>query len=239
MLFVPTYQFEHLLEVINAELEVSFTIPPGKNQWAFRLRFGFGGTPRPRFLGRSTSADTFRDLRNQIPPFNFDDDLNKATKEGQQYQHNIFYTINSLIHMKKGSKSDKNRLKWTYAHRSWGRSIKRVQRYLGLRCKVSGDDAPLSEMPPSLSLEKVIPYEPEGLPVFIAIDLEAWERDNNLITEVGIAVLDTQRIRTVPPGRNGKNWFDLISARHIRVKENAWARNERFVLGCPDRFNFG
>lgn len=60
-----------------------------------------------------------------------------------------------------------------------------------------------------------------------------------MVTEVGIAVLDTKDIDGIPPGDNGANWFQLIKAYHLRVDEYKGIVNSEFVQGCPHAFNFG
>lgn len=234
--YVPTYQFEHLLDVVNAKLETQLTVPPGKTAEKFYMSFGLGNTPRPRFLGRSNSSEIFMALRKSIPEPHADDDLKKATHLGRE-------AFQSLLDMsrtpKKTNKSDKNRGKRTLSHRAWGRSIKRVQRYLGLRARVVDGPALATGTPQVLDLDSPMAASPEGLPLFVAIDVEAWEQDQGLITEVGIAMLDTADLQGVAPGDGGQNWFSLIRARHIRVKENSWAHNSRYVRGCADKFDFG
>jgi hypothetical protein len=75
--------------------------------------------------------------------------------------------------------------------------------------------------------------------VLIAIDVEAWECDQSVITEVGLAVLDTRKLSSMPPGRNGESWFKLIEARHLRMMEYEHLVNEKYVRGNPLGFNFG
>lgn len=75
--------------------------------------------------------------------------------------------------------------------------------------------------------------------VFICIDIEALEEGSKDVSEIGIAVLDTQHLEDVEPGTGAENWFQFIEAHHLRVKEYAGLINYRFVQGCPDNFNFG
>ncbi|AEO57615.1 hypothetical protein MYCTH_101870 [Thermothelomyces thermophilus ATCC 42464] len=234
VIFVPTYQFQHLLDVINAKLETRFTIPPGSNKERFMMSFGTEKSPLPRFLGRSDSAQTFKALCGAIPEPHPDDDLSKVPQLGVEEFRKLLKRTRA--DRKKAKRSDRNRLKRIEAHKAWGRSIKRVQRYLGLRARAGdGMAARLTES----DFSRLIINEPEQFVLFVAIDIEAWEQDQNLITEIGIAVLDTTEVKDIAPGEGCQNWFPLIEARHIRVKENSWATNSRFVRGCADHFSFG
>lgn len=75
--------------------------------------------------------------------------------------------------------------------------------------------------------------------IIIAVDVEAWERNHNIITEIGIATLDTRSLQSIAPGACGVDWRSQIHARHFRVKEYTHLTNGDFVAGCPDRFDFG
>ena len=90
-----------------------------------------------------------------------------------------------------------------------------------------------------VDVEKPVPFKPEGKPVFICVDLEWHELDNSIITEVGIAVLETEDTIGVPPAKNGLNWHNLIRGRHIRLAPYLHHVNHKFVQGCPGNFNFG
>jgi hypothetical protein len=87
--------------------------------------------------------------------------------------------------------------------------------------------------------EKLPPFKTEDDVIFICVDLEAWERDHDRITEIGIATLDTADIACLAPGAGGKNWRDVIRSRHFRIDEHRHLRNSAFVSGCPENFNFG
>lgn len=76
-------------------------------------------------------------------------------------------------------------------------------------------------------------------PVFICVDLEAFEFAQDKITEVGVSVLDSRHIIGTDPGPDGKEWLSKIGTRHILIKEHKHLVNKRFVHGCPDKFNFG
>jgi len=232
---VPTYQFQHFLAIVNAKLETQFTVPPGKNKERYMMSFGTGNSPRPRFLGRSNDLASFQSFCKAIPEPHPEDDLSKATMAGLEEFRQLLNK--SRADRKRVKRSDRNRMKRFQAHKAWGRSVKRAQRYLGLRAARA--DGQAAREPAPIDLNLPMTDGPEGSVLFVAIDVEAWEQNQALITEVGIAVLDTTEIQTIAPGKDGQNWFPHIHARHIRVNENKWAENKRFVRGCADRFEFG
>jgi hypothetical protein len=147
---------------------------------------------------------------------------------------------------------------------SWNRSIKRVQRYLGIReagieSKIvairagiensglqwleydAAVNAAVAKLPPPVNFDaaKPAPYNQENSVVFVCVDIEAYERNTSLITEIGIATLDTRDIASMIPGEGGANWRSMIRARHFRIKEYQHLQNVEFVQGCADRFEFG
>ncbi|KAK4237394.1 hypothetical protein C8A03DRAFT_34641 [Achaetomium macrosporum] len=238
VILVPTYQFQHVLDAVNAKLDTQLTIPPGRNEGRFKMTFGFGNTPRPRFLGRSSNGASFRKLVKSTPGPHQDDDISKvAQADLDNFQHLIART---RADRKSRKRSDRNRSKRIASHKAWGQSIKRVQRYLGLRQRVvAAEIADGVDKPAVLDLSEPTSVKPENSVMFLAVDVEAWEQNQNLVTEVGIATLDTTEIQNIAPGNGGQNWFPYIRARHFRVKENSWAVNRRYVHGCPERFSFG
>ena len=76
--------------------------------------------------------------------------------------------------------------------------------------------------------------------VFVCIDCEAFEHDQDKITEIGVAVLDTRDVI----GLSGDDvdeeaWLAKIKYAHYRPVEYARLRNKNFIKGCPECFNFG
>jgi hypothetical protein len=141
---------------------------------------------------------------------------------------------------------------------SWSHGIKRVQRYLGLRqirqdhleaIRANLDNFDLGwtdsdaavNLPPTTSFHPGQParFEQEASVVFVCIDVEAYERNTKLITEIGIATLDTKDLASVVPGEGGSNWMSCIRARHFRINEHKHLNNFEFIAGCADRFEFG
>jgi len=110
------------------------------------------------------------------------------------------------------------------------------------------DPSPTLQQPPAVKFKVEIPainpsqpapYPFERQPLFIAFDVEAWEKDQRAITEVGISTLDTLDIIDLPPGKDGENWFSKIRHRHFRIEEYKHLVNSEHIYGCPERFEFG
>jgi len=157
-----------------------------------------------------------------------------------------------IFQAKKGQKlaaKEKQRKDRHSKQQSWNHSVKRVQRYLGLREASKSDDVLLRRWPEddpdrllaplTFSPEKLAPFPNEKSIVFVCVDVEAYERNNNIITEIGIATLDTNDLREMEPGNNAENWRKAVRARHFRIKENVTMVNKDFVQGCADSFEFG
>ncbi|KAI5247822.1 hypothetical protein E4T43_01809 [Aureobasidium subglaciale] len=76
-------------------------------------------------------------------------------------------------------------------------------------------------------------------PVFVCVDLEAYEFAQDKITEVGVSILDSRDIVGTDSGTDGTTWLSKIKTRHMIIQEYKHLVNKRFVHGCPDKFNFG
>jgi hypothetical protein len=235
-LFVPTSQFERLLDVINKELSICLTIPGGRNTERFNLTFGLGDSPTPRFLGRVNDEKTYYDLKGNIPALDSADSIGRASEPAKMQFLDTLDMIYNAATVKGKNSSEKTRRLRLQSHLAWGRSVKRVQRYLGLRHR-----AHLTQpgLPKPLDLSKPLKMEPDGSVIFAAIDLEAFEFNHDLITEVGVAILDTKLTQGVAPGEGGRGWFKLVKAHHFRIQENLSYVNGRHVEGHPYNFDFG
>ncbi len=75
--------------------------------------------------------------------------------------------------------------------------------------------------------------------IFISVDVEAFEFDQKLVTEIGISTLDTVDLLGLQPGAKGNNWAAKIRSRHFRIREHSHRLNKVHVEGCPDKFDFG
>lgn len=235
---MPTFQFKHLLDVINNKLSTFLSIPHGFVSKKFELQFGTGGTPRPRFLGRSASVQDFERLTKTFPPLHPDDNPKKLGPGPQAMFESIMDVASKRVGSK-ANKANKNMKKRQTNRKAWGQSVKRMQRYLGLREAITGTSRQPSATVPTLDLNVPLAAKPDRGVLFVAIDVEAWEHNQGIITEVGLAILDANKLVGVAPGAVGSNWFPLIEARHLRVREYTWAVNKTHVHGCPDQFEFG
>jgi hypothetical protein len=91
----------------------------------------------------------------------------------------------------------------------------------------------------SLDYFSIPPYVQENDALFVAMDIESYEFNHSVITEIGFATLDTRHLVRMPPGLACANWMALIHGRHLRITEHATMVNRRHVQGCENNFNFG
>src|SRR5689334_21942416 len=106
---------------------------------------------------------------------------------------------------------------------------------LSQRLLTSGIDGPVAAWQPDM----IAPFQPKDHVRFVCVDVEAFEFNTNLITEVGFAVLDTEDIIGIAPGEDGRNWIAAMQGYHFRISEYTHLKNKKFVKGCPEKFNFG
>lgn len=211
---VPTDQFENFLTVVNKALNTALTIPPGVNRRRFCLKFGQGGTPRPRYLLRAKDESALE--ISSWPEISEADveGFNKAPKMRQEDFAGALATINQS-----NDSSDRSQKAQARANqRALDRQLMmhQAQEYLGLR---QGGTS-----------RRV---------VFVCMDVEAVEVAPHPVSEVGIAILDADDIHDVAPGPSGSNWWQFVKAFHLRTKEYSGLVNYRYVHGCPDAFDFG
>lgn len=210
---VPTSQFQIFLDKVNKDLGVALSIPAGVNADRFLMKFGQDGTPRPRYIGRS----------EKDKPFNIEDWPSPGTEDAEAYQAASAIVqqdfLDKMKKMKLPPAKDRGAKAKTKAARKRAdreHMLAEVQYLLGLK----GWEG-VTEM------------------VFVSVDIEALERAPNLISEVGIAVLDAKDMRQVSPGDCGKDWWPLVKCYHFRTHEYSGLVNREYVQGCPDAFDFG
>lgn len=176
----------------------------------------------------------------------------------EQYRDKVDSIYTSIKpHNKKNKDSEAHRTRRAMRQKGYGRMVKRTQKYLGLRDNVADQTNPSQHYStyqnsdldgPTLSqgnlvadwsVDMLVPFKVKNSVRFICVDIEAWEDSPNIITEVGLAVLDTEDIMDIPPGEGGHNWFSSMKSYHFRIKEHAHNINHKHLEGCPDNFNFG
>ncbi|RCI14684.1 hypothetical protein L249_6438 [Ophiocordyceps polyrhachis-furcata BCC 54312] len=222
-IFLLTAQFEAFLRAINEELNTALTIPSGGNRKKFCRRFGGGGTPRPRFLLRSVDRYSLdKHSLGEIPwPQPLQSDAEAFKKASTAAQDDFLSNLHP-----QGCDDGKNENKKDKTQKAKERSRKRAlfrqsmmhqaQTFLGLRNPGSSDSV-----------------------VFVCVDVEALEAPPHPVSEVGIAILDTNRLSGTPPAAAGSGWWPFIEAHHLRTKEYSGMVNFKYVMGCPDAFDFG
>jgi hypothetical protein len=242
-------------------------MPSGGTNGTFMVSFENDGTPRPRYLGRTSNREAAETLRNNVPPAYYKPKNEpKSTVTPTEQALEAFKAkielMNAAQKGKKTANKEKARKERLFNQSSWKDSLKRTQRYLGLREASSKQYLPknieksglpwevidrmraagVTERPAqnlSFTPDILAPFPQEGRVVFVCVDIEAYERNNNFITEIGVATLDTDDLVDVVPGEGGANWMELIRAKHFRINEYKHLNNTEFVQGCADRFEFG
>ncbi|KAI9712677.1 MAG: hypothetical protein M1820_001298 [Bogoriella megaspora] len=76
-------------------------------------------------------------------------------------------------------------------------------------------------------------------PLFIAIDIEAFESAMDKVTEIGISTFEMNDVNSKTVEPNVADWFSQIHTRHLRVEKHKELVNKEYVRGCPDKFDFG
>lgn len=71
--------------------------------------------------------------------------------------------------------------------------------------------------------------------IFISLDLEQWERNNSILTEIGISVYDPADQVAGSPISS----FPVIKAGHYIIKENTTCYNGKFVANHKFHFSYG
>ncbi|MCJ1256446.1 hypothetical protein MMC24_004267 [Lignoscripta atroalba] len=263
LLFVPSSEVQALLDTINTDLKLQLKFPKYSTEPGFHL--DFANVPRPRFLGTCTSKEVFDKMQKQMPgsEFKVEGEIPFVGLEDDRsfnaFKAKMEAAVQATKNKSKASK-EKKKVERVYQKGRLCSQLKRTQRYLGLRPlgeagsktanpysipglslaklqKAVEERAPASVFVlPELKATQSAPYSFDSSVVFICVDVESYERDHNLITEIGIATLDTKDLIDVSPGEGGIEWMNKIRARHLRIKERTHLVNKDFVNGCADRF---
>ncbi|KAE9965483.1 hypothetical protein BLS_007620 [Venturia inaequalis] len=248
LILVSEEQFIYLIKEINTRFPHLHVDP--KDSWysevGLTCDFNSFKHPRflPRFLGRCSSKDQYDNMVDKSPSAEFmrkDDPTPKKAPDDRSREAFRALVENALVANKAKNRQSKEvrRVARVEKQKDMGKQLKRAQRYLGVRPKKEMIEEQAAPAIPAIDYSQPAPYPFENSPVFVCIDVEAYERSNKIITEIGVATLDTLDLIGVPPGVSGKNWQSKIRARHFRIKEHQSYRNGEFVSDAADQFEYG
>ncbi|KIX95884.1 uncharacterized protein Z520_08592 [Fonsecaea multimorphosa CBS 102226] len=260
IILVPHAQVQELIREIGEAFKIPVSVPG----FPFTLTFYKDGTPKPQYLGQTHSREEAQEIKNRIPeaPPDHGECPHDASPETKQlfkdFEDKCQAAIVAAARTKGGRGKKKREDDRLVSVRDWYVQLRRAQRYMGLRRKTGQIQQPDPNMPwdeqekfrlqqlktahfisNPLDLRAPVPHPFEAEVVFIAVDVEAYERAHNLITEIGISTLDTLDLVNIPPGLNGKNWMDQIRSRHFRISGREHLVNKDFCIGHPNSFQFG
>jgi hypothetical protein len=259
LLLVPVTQVHGLIDEINKCFRCHYRLPSDVNL-GLVLPFEKDGSPQPRFLGRCTSRDMKDQLEMSIPAPQLARDRSDDDRSWEAFCMKIEAGV-AATKKKSSAIKAKRRVEQVMRHQDWCRSLRRAQCYLGLRPRRPRDlpEPELDEQATAedrqkaeweyglacgtillpLDVRQPVPFSFASEPIFVCVDVEANERCQDEITEVGISTLDTLDLAGLAPGEGGDAWISQIRSRHFRIRESAHVVNQDFVSGCPDRFEFG
>ncbi|KAL8727961.1 MAG: hypothetical protein Q9166_005726 [cf. Caloplaca sp. 2 TL-2023] len=259
LILVPATEVQALFDDIKKELRLLVYFPSKEKEPGFLLSFIEEGIPRPRYLGRLDLEHSLDEMEAKIPAYEHEangehraDDRSFAAFK-KKMEAAIEATKQKSKHQKDKKKKERVGIK-----QAWCEQLKRTQCYLGLRPRTDPSMPNPMEDPsvPPLELEQAMkrfqiskcielpdlivsepaPFVFQDEVVFICVDVEAYEKDNRPVTEIGVSTLDIRDLVDLPPGDCGLAWRKKIRARHFRIKETAHLHNTEFVAGCAERF---
>ena len=217
--FVPALEFEALLDDMGRKFETTFRFPDPSTEPGFRVNFADCGHYRPKYLGRLTVENPMTELDAITTQENPED--NSAAEEGVDdrsfatFKAKMEAVIEATKNRNKKQRDKKKNQRIEHKAALYD-SLKRAQGYLGL------------------SNTAIRSFHRDV--VFVALDIEVWERNHRIMTEIGITSLDTRDIRLLDPEEDGKAWMAMLRPRHFRITEASHIVNSEFVHGCADRF---
>lgn len=261
LLLVPAVEFEAFLHDINSELGTFLNFPHPTHEPGFHLHFDEPGSPRPRYLGRVDAETTVDDMESKIPGPDYQAPGETGEPDDRSFkafEAKMKAAVQAGKNRTKTQRETKKRQR-VGQKQGWCEQLKRAQCYLGVRPRrgALADDQPVdpgnlswddyikakteSELArcinlPELDVMEPAPYSFSQSVVFICVDIEAWEKDHKVITEIGISTLDTNDLISLPPSEDGKAWMTAIRPRHFRIMEYQHLANSAFVEGCADKF---
>lgn len=256
LLLVLAAEVEAFFSEINTELKMQLGFPVTEANRHFVLSFDEDGSPRPRYLGRIKSKQDLEKLETKIPNPGPNSEDAMDTRLMESFREKMEAAVRTGKRSSKASKETRKQQR-IVAKEMMCTQLKRARCYLGLRPRITElkDPASLenadwnqyqkalekhdrakSAMYKSIDLTKPTPNNFHRNIIFISVDVECYERGHHIITEIGVATLDTKDLHGLAPGQGGVAWMKKIRVRHFRIKEASHLANSDFVSGCADGF---
>ncbi|KAH0016262.1 hypothetical protein KCU78_g7920, partial [Aureobasidium melanogenum] len=222
IIFVPLAQFKQLLlEIDGAYPSFAVRMPNNpEGTLVFPFEYSDHRLLRPHFLGKSSSKDDFDRLSSCAPHFG------RLADDETEPEYISYFRRDMEAAVDAGKNKGKSK-----AAKEAKQEARNIQQH-NMRRQVERTEVSLGLSPPSSA-------DPDLDVIYIAVDVESYERNHNIITEIGFATLDTRDLKGVLPGEAGKEWHKFVRARHFRINEYKHYVNSEFVRGCPDQFEFG
>lgn len=234
-MFVPLAQFTKFLGVVNAQLGTKLSIPVAHAK-RFSYQFGDGGTPRPRYLGKVHDAESSTRLLDGKAWPGCGEEAIQYGEASSTARDKVQQTLDHIAKYLPGKKKKSSAIKQARNRDRRRDMMGRLQDALGLKL---WETTLAASNDLGFAVDKAPAFPPERAPVLVTIDIEVNEFCHDMVTEVGFAILDTEKTKNLAPGELGEAWWPFMVGKHLRVKEYAFHCNRKFVSGCPDRFNFG
>lgn len=202
--------------MINSRLGINLAIP-GAHVGRFSYRFGDGATPRPKYLGRVHDFNSSTRVLSGKPWPDRGEDAKKYGEATASARDKVRQTFDGISAYTGGKRKKKNAaIRQARNRNNCKRMMESLQDALGLnpRETVSVPSTGLT-----FAVDKPTAFPSEHHPVLVTIDVEVNEFAHDMVTEVGFAILDTEKIKDVAPGELGEGWWPLMESKHLRVME--------------------
>ncbi|KAG9599205.1 hypothetical protein KCV01_g8399, partial [Aureobasidium melanogenum] len=189
VIFVPLAQFKQLLlEIDGAYPSFAVRMPNNpEGTLVFPFEYSDHRLLRPHFLGKSSSKDDFDRLSSCAPHFG------RLADNETEPEHISYFRRDMDAAVDAGKNKGKSK-----AAKEAKQEARNLQQH-NMRRQVERTEVSLGLSPPSSA-------GPDLDVIYIAVDVESYERNHNIITEIGFATLDTRDLKGIPPGEAGKEW---------------------------------
>jgi hypothetical protein len=144
VILIPSWQFQHFLDAISERLEIEVKMPENATEMGLIVEFPKDGTPRPRYLGHTTDREMADGLKQAIPSLKWrpKGESNTSCEPTEQslvaFNKKMELLLESEKTKKRAATKEKRMHKRIAKQQDWNHSIKRVQRYLGIRERLHG-----------------------------------------------------------------------------------------------------